>query len=320
MKTKFFYLSEALMATIGFAACSSDDDNETAQINPVSLDIPTYADQAVHYTLPTPLSAKADEGPALSAIDFSESGRLLFELRDSQTGKLSYIMEKATANNGTYSIVDGKKARGTVKVVRNASARTRANEQIEVDVEVTIDGQSHSYDTGEEPLAVTSNKASSTDEATNHLCRSWNVLGAILDLKSKSKDIKAYEEFDSRNGVFYLEDVLKEAKDQDVAFSEDEEKEFQRQVTGITFTKSQLLIISYANHEDDVAEWAWANAEKTSITIKLKGEDMGNKFIQDGSRLNIAYNGNRCNVKISTKLNDNNNDDWEVDLTLKLQE
>jgi len=47
---------------------------------------------------------------------------------------------------------------------------------------------------------------------------------------------------------------------------------------------------------------------------------MGNKFFNNDTKIAIAFNGNRCNLKMNTDLSDNENNDWEVELTLKLKE
>ena len=263
-------------------------------------------------------------------------------------------MEEATVSGDTYTM-NGTKVKGTIKKA-SANARTRANDQLTTDLRVTIaDGETLTYDTDEEDTvnvttttygnngsgnnsgsgsnsgsnngsgsnnrgSGSSNNGGSSVTATHNLVRTWNVLGTILDLKSKSKNVKAYEEFDSRGGLFYLEDVLEEALRQDVKLTEKEQEEFKRVVKHVTFTQSGLFIISYVDGTEDVARWQWANAQKTQITMKLMDEEMGNKFISDDTVIEVAFNGNRCNLKCETALTDNENNDWESTLILKLQE
>lgn len=294
--------------------------------------------------------------PALKAIELSESGKILLELHNAIDNKLVYIMEEATVSGDTYTM-NGTKVKGTIKKA-SANARTRANDQLTTDLRVTIaDGETLTYDTDEEETvnvttttygnngsgsgsgsgnnnsgsgnnsgtgsnngSGSSNNGGSSVTATHNLVRTWNVLGTILDLKSKSKNVKAYEEFDSRGGLFYLEDVLEEALRQDVKLTEKEQEEFKRVVKHVTFTQSGLFIISYVDGTEDVARWQWANSQQTLITMKLMDEEMGNKFISDDTVIEVAFNGNRCNLKCETALTDNENNDWESTLILKLQE
>ena len=356
MKKHFFYLALAVFATMGTIACSSDDDenDDSNKVPAVNLSNPPYAQQAVRYELNPELKASASTGdittaPALKAIELSESGKILLELHNTIDNKLVYIMEEAIVSGDTYTM-NGKKVKGTIKKA-SANARTRANDQLTTSLQVTIaDGETLTYTTEEdETVNVTtttygnngsgsgsgsgsnnsgsgnnsgtgSNNGGSSATATHNLVRTWNVRGTILDLKSKSKNVKAYEEFDSRGGLFYLEDVLEEALRQDVKLTEKEQEEFKRVVKNVTFTQSGLFIISYVDGTEDVARWQWANAQKTQITMKLMDEEMGNKFISDDTVIEVAFNGNRCNLKCETALTDNENNDWESILILKLQE
>ena len=327
MKKHFFYMAMALVAAFTTAACSSDDDekDDDPAVVPVSLSTPSYADQAIHYDLTPALKASSalvfsDSAPELKAIDFSESGKILLEIYFPADEITKFVMDDATVAGNVYTM-NGSKVKGTIKV--GANARTRADDKLTVDITVKLsDEEEVNFDTKDETVSYTTpaaNTATSNTQADN-LCRTWNVLGAILDLKSKSKNVKAYEEFTSRGGLFYLDDVLQEALKQDVKLTAEEQEEFKRVVKNVTITKSGLFIINYVNHTEDVAKWEWANAEKTAIKIQLMDEEMGNKFISDDTKVDVAFNGNRCNMKLDTSLTDNDNNDWESQLTLKLQE
>ena len=347
------------MCTIACSS-DDDEDGDSNKVPTVNLSTPPFAQQAVRYELNPELKASASTGdittaPALKAIELSESGKILLELHNAIDNKLVYIMEEATVSGDTYTM-NGTKVKGTIKKA-SANARTRANDQLTTDLRVTIaDGETLTYAPDEEATVdVTTttygnngsgsgsgsgsnnsgsgnnsgtgsnnggsnNNDGSSVTANHNLVRTWNVLGTILDLKSKSKNVKAYEEFDSRGGLFYLEDVLEEALRQDVKLTEKEQEEFKRVVKHVTFTQSGLFIISYVDGTEDVARWQWANSQQTLITMKLMDEEMGNKFISDDTVIEVAFNGNRCNLKCETALTDNENNDWESTLILKLQE
>ena len=323
MKKNFFYLALAAIVALGMPACSSDDD-DVVELDPVNLPKPANAVNAVEYVLPTALDAKtsttgdAQESPALKSINFTESGKILLELVSPVDGKRTYAMEDATFNNNTYTM-NGSKVKGTIKQA-GAAARTRANTHILVDIAVTITiEKTVTYTSGGETITVTETRPAAGDEVMDNLARTWNVTGAILDLKSESKNIKAYEEFDSNSqGYFDLRQVREEALNQKVAMTEEEEEEFERTVKSVTITGDQQFIIEYTDHDPDVAEWEWNNPEKTSIRIVLKEGNMGNKFFDNDTKIGVAFNGNRCNLKMNTDVSDAENNDWEVELTLKL--
>ena len=322
MKKYFFYMAMALVAAITTTACSSDDDENTDAT--VQLTTPPYADEAVHYDLSPALVASSatesgDSRPELKAIDFSECGKILLEIYFPADETSRFVMDDATVAGNVYTM-KGTKVQGTIRKVA-ANARTRAAERLYVDITVRLsDSEVTTFKTDDETVSSTATTTASGNDATDRLCRTWKVLGAILDLKSNSKNVKAYEEFDSRGGLFYLEDVLEEALRQDVRLTDEEQEQFKRVVKNITITKSGLFIINYVDHTEDVAKWEWANSANTSIRIHLLDEEMGNKFISDDSKIDVAFKDNRCNMKLDTSLTDNDNNDWESQLTLKLQE
>lgn len=328
MKKNFFYLALAALVTMGMTACSSDDEDEVVQPDPVNLPLPANAEKAVEYILPTAMNAKnsttgnAEEAPSLKGINFSESGKIVLELLSADGGKRTYVTDNATLNGNVFTM-SGNRVKGTITTGVNVlPSRATSTEGMEIDITVTVSvDETVTYSTGGEVVTVTTNRTATGDEVMDRLARTWSVTGAILDLKSKKKNIKAYEEFDSNSqGYFDLRQVREEAIAQDVKLSDDEKAEFERTVKNITITKSNLFIIEYTDHEADVAEWAWNNADKTSIRIVLKDGEMGNKFFNNDTKIAIAFNGNRCNLKMNTDVSDNENNDWEVELTLKLKE
>ena len=183
-----------------------------------------------------------------------------------------------------------------------------------------VDDRVAGLDAGADDFEASSEREerqSALDEALSNLARTWNILGAIIDINSS--DIKAYEEFTSRGGIMYLKDILDEALAQGINLSEKEQQDFDKQIRSVTITKSGPFTIDYADGTEDAAGWRWTNDTHTQFTITLKGEDMGNKFIVTNSNIAVAYNGNRCNLKLHTTFADNSNKQWEVALTLKLQ-
>lgn len=310
----------AAVMSVGLTACSSDDnDDNEVKDHPVTLPLPTTANDAVELELAHPIKAADENHPGLKSVDFTESGKVVVELSDMNTGELTYVTDNATKSGEVYTMGGSNtKVKGTVKV----SPKMRSSEQdvVVIDITVTTDGETLVFQTGDEGVEATASTTATGDETLDRLCRTWKVDGAILDLKSKSKNIKAYEEFDSdANGNFDLRQVREEAEVQELDLSEEDKAEFERTVRDVIITKSGKFIIEYTDHASDVAEWEWADAQKTSFTIKLNGEDMGNKFIQDGSRITFAFKENRCNLKLDTDINDDSNNDWEVMLTLQLR-
>jgi len=323
MKKHIIITALAAITMTAFTACSSSDDSNATPEYQAQLNRPAQADQAVQFQLTEPLASAtpaASETPVLTAIDITESGRVILELRYPQSQKPLYVMESVTISGDTYTI-SGSQARGTIqRTASSARLSTRAgSDELLINITVTaIDEVTLTYSTADgESVATVVTTPVSTDEALDNLARTWSILGAIIDVKSA--DIKAYEEFTSRGGIMYLKDILDEALAQGINLTEKEQRDFDKQIRSVTITKSGLLTIDYADGTEDAAGWRWTNDAHTQFTITLKGEDMGNKFIVSNSNIAIAYNGNRCNLKLQTSFTDNSGKHWDVTLTLKLQ-
>jgi len=321
------FLALAAMTALCLTACSSDDDdNSNDTVYPVTLTTPATADQAAHYELPTPLPAASadDDAPQLKAIDITESSKILVELRDPETKNPVYVMDDVKVKGNIYEL-DGSKVKGTIEVKAASEARlTRADgNRLKVDLTVRLsDTRTARYVTDADGyiVEVTKPAATAADDTMDRLARTWTILGATLDLKCKDPKVTAYEEFDSRNGIFDLNDVMAEAVARDVKLSDKEKKEFDRQVKSVTVTRTNKFIVTYANGTEDVAVLTWTNAAKTSFNVRFNGQDMGNKFLNDDTRIDVAFNGNRCNLKGYANVSDNDNKNWDVVLLLKLQD
>ncbi|MBR6275601.1 MAG: hypothetical protein IKR31_01505 [Prevotella sp.] len=320
MKKTFFYFAFAAFAAVCLTACSSNDgDDDNSKVKPVNLSTAKYADQAAQYQLSTPVNSGVYQ---LKSIDFTEGGNILLEIGNTSSSlaynNSSYILEKATVSGDTYTM--NGKIQGTIKVIAAGSRETRAASHVQliINLDVKFSKTETLTFTTENGTTVTATKTVPTtaDEAMKNLVRTWNIRGAIIDLSSK--EINAYEDFDSKGDGFYMEDILNEAVNQGVNLTESEKDCFRKVVKSIEISSSKF-IIKYADGGEDAADWSWGNAEKTMFKIKLKSVGMGNKFIADNSTISVAYNGNLCNLKLTTTITDNSSKKWDVILTMKLQ-
>ena len=317
---KFFVMMAVAAMTLTVATACGDDDEEAPKKYEAALKVPVNADRAAQYMLTETLSAVTEDGDLkLNAIDVTESNKVLLELKNTKTNKLMYVMDDVAINGDTYTL-QGSKIKGKIEVKGNGSRQTRAGGvPLVIDITVTFSNEKTvTYSTGGMTITATKSTPMSSSEALTNLARTWNILGAIIDLKSS--DIKAYEEFDSKGGVFDLTDVLKEAENQGMSLTEKEKKDFSKKIKSVSITKSGLFTIDYANDGgEDVASWKWTDTSQTKFTIVLKEGDMGNKFIVSNTNIDVAFNSNRCNLKLATTVTDNNSKKWDVVLTLKLQ-
>ena len=324
---KFFYYAFAVMTAMCMTACSSDDDdNGGSQKQEVNLPTPKNVENAAQYVLTTPKVAvgveEDSDAPQLQTIDITESCELLLELRHPISKQIQYFKEKATLNGNVYT-VNGQNVKGTVKVLGDAARATRSGTtNLEVNLEVKYtETEVYKYTTDDGTTITTIvEKPLTADEALARLSRTWNILGVILKLDSEDVDVS--ERWEAKNGVLNLETtVLKEALDQGVGLTAEEQNDLKKIVKGIIITGSgkRLFSLDYTNAHPDVATWEWADASKTKISIKLRDGKMGNKFIQDASQISFDFNGDRCNMKMVTTFNDNGGKKWDVELIVQTQ-
>jgi len=316
MKKNVLYIALVALFSFVVAACSNDDQEEKTDY-PVNLTTPSNAENTVLYELPVALAPITESNLQLKSLDITESGKIIVELRYSDTQKPVYVMGNVSQNGNTYT-VSGEKLSGTIETI-SANARTRStNSSLLINLTVALEEiVNYVTEDGETVEVVVSRTIDSNDEAMNRLARTWSILGAIVDIKGDN--IKAYEEFESKNGVFDLKDILDEAVQQGISVSDEDRAALEKKIKNVTLTKSQKFILTYVDGGEDVAEWVWADSEKTRIKINLKDDSMGNLFLNDDSKLFISFRDNRCNIRLETIITDNNGKRWDGTLTMKLQ-
>jgi hypothetical protein len=320
MKKNIVYLAIAAMFFMSFVACSTDDGDVEKTDYPVNLNPPAAAASAFYCELPVTMAPTTVSSLRLKSFEITESSKIVVELRDGVTNKPTYVMGDVTQSGNTYR-VSGDKVNGTISLESDSKGArvTRASVTwFAIDLTVMI-GEVVRYMTenGNPVEGAVTNTSDIEDEVMTRLARTWSILSAIVDLKGN--DIKAYEEFDSRGGIFYLSDVLNEAVQQGVNISEKDKAALNKQIRSVTMTKTQKLYLTYVDGKEDVAAWSWANADKTSIKIDLLDQDMGNIFLNDDTRLYISFRDNRCNLRLETTITDDSGKRWEGSLTFKLK-
>ncbi len=324
MNKKFLSVAFAAFAAFAITACSSDDDNNSSESGnqTVTLVKPVNADKAAEITLVTPLVASlstTDNKPFLDEIDITEDDRMLFKLTDPSTNKPVYILEKVNqVGNNSYTL-NGTKAKGVVTILGASSRTTRASSSISLLVELALvlpDGSTVSFNSPKSDANKNTTTGSGV-KTEDYLCRTWSINGATLDLVST--DIKAYKEFFSVNGVFKMAQIREEAILRGVSFTAKEKEDLDREITSITVTNGKKFIISYKNGAEDVATWNWTDSGQTAIKLTMKSSDMGNKFINDNTKLSITFKGNQCNMKMVINFDDSAKKKWDATLMMNLQ-
>ena len=232
--------------------------------------------------------------PKLTAVHITESGEVVFELGDGE----EYIVEGIeSVNNGTY-VLSGN--RGTITVSSAANAKMSIHVTL-----TTAEGATLSYDADDINVNVTTNLDNS--EAMSNLCRTWIVLGIVIDIKG---DVNAFREFEGGN----LYEMALYANEQGAGLTADELQELNRNIESVIIEGTGLITFNYSNHASDAASWKW-NDDGT-IKMTLKSSEMGNKYLNNKSTISVSYKDKRCVLRLNTSVSDGKH--YDTVLTLRL--
>ena len=232
--------------------------------------------------------------PKLTAVHITESGEVVFELGDGE----EYIVESVeSVNDGTY-VLSGN--RGTITVSGAANAKMSIHVTL-----TTAEGATLSYDADNINVNVTTNLDNS--EAMSNLCRTWIVLGIVIDIKG---DVNAFREFEGGN----LYEMALYANEQGAGLTAEELQELNRNIESVIIDGTGLITFNYSNHASDAASWKW-NDDGT-IKMTLKSSEMGNKYLNNKSTISVSYKDKRCVLRLNTSVSDSKR--YDTVLTLRL--
>ncbi len=292
MKKSIYYFLMMLCMTLVNTSCSNDD-GETPDYT-VTLTTPEYASEAKAMSGFSIDATHALGAPKLTAVHITESGEVVFELGDGE----EYIVEGIeSVNDGTY-VLSGN--RGTITVSGAANAKMSIHVTL-----TTAEGATLSYDADNINVNVTTNLDNS--EAMTNLCRTWIVLGIVIDIKG---DVNAFREFEGGN----LYEMALYANEQGAGLTADELQELNRNIESVIIDGTGLITFNYSNHASDAASWKW-NDDGT-IKMTLKSSEMGNKYLNNKSTISVSYKDKRCVLRLSTSVSDSKH--YDTVLTLRL--
>lgn len=316
-KSLLFFAMIAGMA-IGNIACSSSDDNGSSSDEPQVISAPENADKAVQYTVAPEAStqmkqeATTEDGEAvavqLNTVNFTESNKAVFGLtvQYSDKAKSKFETYNVEYNGNLYQVKDDSGKRlGTIEKVTAANARiTRATDNVglNINVEINVDGIKESVKFESEGTvtaqAVTNTVGSSS--TTTSLVRTWKVerLKLVLDFDDEAKTDASRTE---KSGS--LKPFVDLADKNNVKLSANDRKNLDRTIADVTFDQTGLFTLNYQGSGSDAAKWKWADSAQKFINLKLMDGEMGNKFIQDDSKIEVQWPGNgKCLLILSTRL------------------
>lgn len=299
MKKSFFYLAMAACVAVCNISCGSDDDGGGSSPDaPVVLPKAPYDSQASTLTLPP--TAVVDNNSSLTGLTFTESGKAIIKVNT--PGGVKYVTNNYKVSGNVYTISDnsGKEVGKVEFLLASAPSRSTGNVNIQVSLEVTIPGLgTFNFSTSSATTAQQAIQTYAATTNTSNIARTWTVQEMKLTLEG---DVSASINEKSGNlGAF-----VKEAQDRGADLTEDEVKELQKTIKGLTLDKNGLFSIEYSGSADgsEACGWQWTDANQTKLKLQLRDSEFGNKFLSNNSTVDVKfYTSGICHFTLVTDIN-----------------
>jgi hypothetical protein len=307
MKKNIFYFAIAAIVVLCNISCGSEDDDVVTG-KPV-YNLPEYANKAVAFTIPNGVTSAENANAKMTGMNFTESGKAVFEVTES--GVKKYAIYNVKIDGGTYNITsdNGKNIGTVVSTTTRGSSSTTVN----VDVKFEINGVIYTYKTTDPVAAKMTYDAMSGGDNLNNIARTWKPRSMKLTLEGDITPLSMIE----YSGK--LSSFVEEVKKRDTGFSPSDIDELNKDVKSITFDKTGMFSIEYVEGTCDVANWKWSDSNYANIALSLKEKTMGNKFIQDNSKVGVKFTTNTCLITLSTQLTGGSNNQYTATLQVNLE-
>lgn len=298
IKNFFYFAMAACVALTTFTACG--DDNEESTVNytkqkyedqTASYKIAKDAVEAVIVTTPSD-----DLKLSLTGVNFTESGKAIFETTRTYSDgatKLKYTTYDVDINGDTYTIKDSGKTIGTIK-----AQKTKATDiNLTISVTIYVEGVGNVTFNTDDPVSAAVVMASVT---SGNICRTWYIERMKLTLDFDSKTDVSSEVYNGK-----LTEFLELAENNDVKLSDKDREQLNKEIKSLTIDKYGLFTLAYSDGGSDAASWSWNSSDLSSLSIKLKDFEMGNKFLENNSKIIVQYPSNdKLILILSTRLED----------------
>ena len=336
MKKNLFFYAMAFCLAVCNVACGSDNEednngNNNNGNNGKVIPAPVNAANAVAYTIPSNAAPAKNSDlinkdgvhitASLTGINITESEKAIIEVTtkdDSGNTKLKYVTFDTELNGNIYTVKDGGKVIG--KIEKKPASRTRGTSNVELvfNLKFTINSITGVLEfVAEDPItAKAMEEYISNSNNLTSIARTWKIDGMklVLDFRDKSKtDASTTVETGGD-----LREFITLADDNGVSLSEKDRADLSKTIESITIDKNGQFTLTYEGRESDVANWNWVSGSNESkLQITLKDKDMGNKFLDNDSKIEVEYHPETktINLALTTYLQD---DDCDASLVISL--
>ena len=307
MKKNFFYLAMAMCVAMCTLSCGSDDDDNGGGSTPQQYTYTKqkYADEATAFTIEedhliSTTETSFGETASLTAINFTESGKAIFETTFKQTnGKknVKYTTCDYDISGNTYTVKEDGKEIGTI--VNNGTRAASEGVMITINLKLKIGGVEYPFITDTPVDAVHMLEGLAASDGLTNITRTWKVSRMVLTLRFDKGDDPSVKVDGGKLSKFQIL-----AEDNGIILKEEDRTALNREILGITLDKQGLFTITYSDKYNDAANWTWqAGSNGGKINLRLKDEEMGNKFLENTTTIEAEYAGdNKINLYLTTRL------------------
>ena len=306
---KHLLLLAALCGAMINTSCSSDDNPIVIPDEITEFVSPKYADLAALFEIG--LNKIVADGASLTAINFTESGKVILEI--TKGAEVLYVTYNASVtDDGTLIITD--EGGNEVGRVANAISRSTKDVSIAVDMTVSIGGKTYHFQK-KDPVAVKKimqSLAGAGTTQTSNIARTWKVAsmnlviegGVEVSMIEKSGNLKPFADAAKENGA---------------KFTQSEYEALCKEINSVTLDKNGLFSIEYTDKDTDVCTWKWTDSNQKELLLQLlKDERFGNKYIPLNSKLTADFN--KTGVALTLQTDIKGDKSYKVTITIVLKE
>lgn len=265
MKKNLLLLAMMAFATLGFTACSNEDDDETSDEN-IVLAEPDFKSDAIKLRFDEPV--EYDNEFDITELELTESGNYLLKLEK----KRDIEVKGTRAGISSYKYLFDSFLRLEAGMYKLLSFGTVTIEQSGSKYIVTLNFNGKTVTV----YATRIFGNITAGQKTTNLCRTWKVVSTRVKIDGESG--------------FYQEDgcdlnsILTYMKQHaDISDNIDANQ----QVTNIIFSYNGTFMIRYANRKTDKATWQWEDIKKGTFKYTWDASDMGYSFINGQAEVKI---------------------------------
>lgn len=288
-------VSFALLMTLGFSACSSDDDSSGT-----GLSTPAYESVSARYEI---TSAYSD----ISSIELTASGNYIIveninyyesAVKRSLTNFIprwdAAVKTRATSSNGIIYGKFTKIGENEFELHGFGIVRISTENDNAVALEIEPDGG--------DTYVLMADKAdiNSNSESTNKLCRTWSITSLRIKMSYDGKSI-----FDKEHKMNELDkftsDFINLIKKFDPEFDESDysEEDFElfdeeAMPKEVVFSKAGTYMVIYTNESLAIAKWDWTNDEENEFRYSWNYSDMYDDYF--AGTVKVGYRNNQLTI------------------------